>query len=210
MVETLKKEFVKEEGQELRVAAAIFNVSGGFVRKPFLELTPEEWERGWDGSVRTSFNFAQLLLPHLLVHRDTLASSSGSDNHDQHPPTLLFTGATASFKGSANFAAFASPKFGLRATAQSLAREYGPKGVHVAHIVVDGVIDIPRTHGWDMGPEGKIDPNAVRQYIYFPFICSFALSVQSASCCLYKLSLLSGQRNGNKGPFSRLEGGPFR
>ena len=52
-------------------------------------------------------------------------------------------------------------KFALRALAQSLAREYGPKGVHVAHAVIDGVIDIPRTKEWDLGPEGKIDPNAV-------------------------------------------------
>ena len=70
-------------------------------------------------------------------------------------------------KGSANFAAFAAPKFALRALAQSLAREFGPKGpegvVHVAHAVIDGVIDIPRTKGWEMGEEGKIDPNAVRQ-----------------------------------------------
>ena len=44
---------------------------------------------------------------------------------------------------------------------QSLAREMGPKGVHVAHAVIDGVIDIPRTKEWDMGEDGKIDPNAI-------------------------------------------------
>ena len=52
-------------------------------------------------------------------------------------------------------------KFALRAMAQSLAREMGPKGVHVAHAVIDGVIDIPRTAEWNMGPDGKIDPKAV-------------------------------------------------
>ena len=52
-------------------------------------------------------------------------------------------------------------KFALRAMAQSLAREFGPKGVHVAHAVIDGVIDIPRTKEWDLGEGGKIDPNAV-------------------------------------------------
>lgn len=45
--------------------------------------------------------------------------------------------------------------------AQSLAREFGPKGVHVAHAVIDGVIDIPKTKEWDLGEDGKIDPNAV-------------------------------------------------
>lgn len=44
---------------------------------------------------------------------------------------------------------------------QSLAREMGPKGIHVAHAVIDGVIDIPRTKGWDLGEGGKIDPNAI-------------------------------------------------
>jgi NAD(P)-dependent dehydrogenase (short-subunit alcohol dehydrogenase family) len=81
----------------------------------------------------------------------------------QHPPTLIFTGATASLKGSANFAAFASGKFALRALAQSLAREFGPKGVHVSHVIIDGVIDIPRTKAWTFEHEdAKLDPDAVR------------------------------------------------
>lgn len=80
----------------------------------------------------------------------------------KHPPTLVFTGATASLKGSATFSAFASGKFALRALAQSLAREFGPQGVHVAHVILDGVIDIPRTKSWTFEHEdAKIDPVAV-------------------------------------------------
>jgi len=55
--------------------------------------------------------------------------------------TILFTGATASVRGSAGFAAFAGAKHGLRALAQSMARELGPKNIHVAHVVIDGAID---------------------------------------------------------------------
>lgn len=55
--------------------------------------------------------------------------------------TIIFTGATASLRGSANFAAFAGAKHALRALAQSMARELGPKNIHVAHVVVDGAID---------------------------------------------------------------------
>jgi NAD(P)-dependent dehydrogenase (short-subunit alcohol dehydrogenase family) len=55
--------------------------------------------------------------------------------------TILFTGATASLRGSANFAAFAGAKAALRALAQSMARELGPRGIHVAHVVIDGAID---------------------------------------------------------------------
>lgn len=55
--------------------------------------------------------------------------------------TIIFTGATAGMRGSANFAAFAGPKDALRALAQSMARELGHKNIHVAHVVVDGAID---------------------------------------------------------------------
>ncbi len=58
-----------------------------------------------------------------------------------HKGTIIFTGATASLRGSANFAAFAGAKHALRALAQSMARELGPQGIHVAHVVVDGAID---------------------------------------------------------------------
>jgi len=55
--------------------------------------------------------------------------------------TILFTGATASVRGAANFGAFAGAKHALRALAQSMARELGPRNVHVAHVIVDGAID---------------------------------------------------------------------
>ncbi len=55
--------------------------------------------------------------------------------------TILFTGATASMRGGPGFAAFASAKFGLRAVAQSMGRELGPKNIHVAHLVIDGGVD---------------------------------------------------------------------
>jgi NAD(P)-dependent dehydrogenase (short-subunit alcohol dehydrogenase family) len=58
-----------------------------------------------------------------------------------HPQSIIFTGATASLRGGANFAAFAGAKHALRALAQSMARELGPKGIHVAHVIVDGAID---------------------------------------------------------------------
>ena len=60
--------------------------------------------------------------------------------------TILFTGATASLRGGAGFAAFAAAKAGLRAVAQALAREFGPKGLHVAHLVIDGGVDSPAIH----------------------------------------------------------------
>ena len=55
--------------------------------------------------------------------------------------TIIFTGATASLRGGSGFSAFAGAKFALRALAQSMARELGPQGIHVAHPIIDGAID---------------------------------------------------------------------
>ena len=80
---------------------------------------------------RSAFFFSQLSLPLLL-------DSVPKDPSSAHPPTLIFTGATASVKGSARFASFAAGKWAVRALAQSLGREFGPRGVHVGHAVIDG------------------------------------------------------------------------
>jgi NAD(P)-dependent dehydrogenase (short-subunit alcohol dehydrogenase family) len=81
--------------------------------------------------------------------------------------TILFTGATASVRGGAGFAAFAGGKHALRALAQSAARELGPKGIHVAHIVIDGAIDtdfirsqFPERYA-QKADDGILDPEAI-------------------------------------------------
>lgn len=73
--------------------------------------------------------------------------------------TLIFTGATAALRGSTGFAGFAMAKFSLRALAQSAAREFGPQGVHVAHVVIDGQIASARTAERD--PRETLDPAAI-------------------------------------------------
>jgi NAD(P)-dependent dehydrogenase (short-subunit alcohol dehydrogenase family) len=105
--------------------SAVFN-AGNAVRGTPLELTPVEFESTWRGSTYAGFLFARTALPRLL------AAGGGS---------LLFTGATASLRGRGPFVAFAAAKAGLRSVAQSFAREYGPHGVHVAHVIIDGGID---------------------------------------------------------------------
>lgn len=76
--------------------------------------------------------------------------------------SILFTGASASVKGYANSAPFAMGKFGLRGLAQSMARELAPKGIHVAHFVIDGSIATPSTPGLDpRTPDDKLDPDAI-------------------------------------------------
>ena len=148
-VEGIKQEF----GQDVAAAAAIFNASGPFMRKPFLEIPAETFSSSLDVSAMGGILFSQSFLPLLL-------KGVGSS---EHPPSLIFTGATASVKSNAQMASFSTGKWALRALSQSLAREFGPQGVHVAHAIIDGVIDIPRTREWlkDMPSEAKLNADAV-------------------------------------------------
>ena len=84
--------------------------------------------------------------------------------------TIIFTGATASLRGGPGFAAFAGAKFGLRAVAQSMARELGPKGIHVAHLVIDSGVDTAwvrerrRERGQDsFGPDELVNPASIAE-----------------------------------------------
>jgi NAD(P)-dependent dehydrogenase (short-subunit alcohol dehydrogenase family) len=93
-------------------------------------------------SRKGAFLLSQHALPLLLAHAQS-SPSSGT-----HPPTLIFTGATASVKSNALMSSFSTGKFALRALSTSLAKEFGPQGVHVAHAVIDGIIDIELTQKW--------------------------------------------------------------
>ena len=79
--------------------------------------------------------------------------------------TIIFTGATASVRGAAGFAAFSSAKHGLRALAQSMARELGPQNIHVAHVVIDAAVDTAwirehhAAHVEAAGPDGIVNPD---------------------------------------------------
>jgi len=149
-IAVIKKEF----GDDVGAAAAIFNASGGFLRKPFLELPESVFSTSLSVSATGGFNFSQATLPLLL---------NGVKQKSRHPPSLIFTGATASVKANANMASFATGKWALRALSQSLAREFGPQGVHVSHAIIDGVIDIPRTKELlkDLGPEAKLSADGI-------------------------------------------------
>lgn len=149
-IDTIKKEF----GNEVGAAAAIFNASGRFTRKPFLELSEDDFTSSLDVSAKGGFLFSQATLPLLL---------KGVELKSEHPPSLIFTGATASIKASPQLSSFATGKWALRALSQSLAKEFGPKGVHVSHAIIDGVIDIPRTKEWlkDLGPDAKLSADGI-------------------------------------------------
>jgi NAD(P)-dependent dehydrogenase (short-subunit alcohol dehydrogenase family) len=114
-----------------------------------------------------AFVFSQHVLPLLLKHVSSNPSADTASNlhTGNFPPTLIFTGATASVKANAQMAGFACAKFALRALSTSIAKEFAPQGVHVAHAIIDGVIDIPRTKEWLKGlpAEAKIGADDIAE-----------------------------------------------
>ena len=120
--------------------------------KPFEQTMATEFEHAWRVACLGAVIAAQAVIPHMAARKQG---------------TIILTGATAGLRGAANFSAFASAKFALRGLAQSLAREYGPKGVHVAHVVLDGLIDEPQTdQRFGSSPAGRMMANAIaRTYL---------------------------------------------
>ncbi|MEC7488415.1 MAG: SDR family oxidoreductase [Pseudomonadota bacterium] len=107
------------------IEVAVYNV-GGNVRFSILETTSRVYYKVWEMACFGGF----------LTGREVAKRMVARENG-----TIIFTGATASLRGADGYAAFAGGKHALRALAQSMARELGPKGIHVAHIVIDGAID---------------------------------------------------------------------
>ena len=121
-VTTLFERVEKEIGP---VEVLVFNV-GGNVRSSILETTSRVYRKVWEMCALAGFLNGREAA-RLMVERGR--------------GTILFTGATASVRGADGFAAFAGGKHALRALAQSMARELGPKGIHIGHVVIDGPID---------------------------------------------------------------------
>jgi NAD(P)-dependent dehydrogenase (short-subunit alcohol dehydrogenase family) len=131
-----------------------FNV-GGNVRFPIRETTTRVYTKVWEMCALAGF-FAGREAARVMVPRNR--------------GTILFTGATASVRGGAGYAAFAGGKHALRALAQSMARELGPEGIHVAHVVIDGAIDTdftrqraPDSHETRKAANGILDPESIAQ-----------------------------------------------
>jgi NAD(P)-dependent dehydrogenase (short-subunit alcohol dehydrogenase family) len=135
------------------LSLAVHN-AGGNRPSPFLQIDPQVFEEHWRAHALGAFLLAQAALPGML---------------ERQAGSLIFTGATASLRGRANFASFAAAKAALRMVAQSLAREFGPKGIHVAHVIVDGVIDGDRARGFianadeRFGQDGMLHPDRIAE-----------------------------------------------
>jgi NAD(P)-dependent dehydrogenase (short-subunit alcohol dehydrogenase family) len=143
-VQRLFSEVEREIGEP---DVVVYNASAR-LRGPLVDLDPAEVERAIAGSAFAAFLVAQ------QAARRMLPKKSGA---------ILFTGASASVKGYAQSAPFAMGKFALRGLAQSMARELGPQGIHVAHFVIDGGIAQPGRKAAADLPDALLDPDAIAE-----------------------------------------------
>jgi len=117
--------FYEEAERTAPIEVSVFNV-GANVNFPLLETTSRVFRKVWEMACYSGFLSGREAARHMTPR------GSGS---------IFFTGATAGLRGGSGYAAFASAKFGLRAVAQAAARELGPQGIHVAHLVIDSGVD---------------------------------------------------------------------
>jgi NAD(P)-dependent dehydrogenase (short-subunit alcohol dehydrogenase family) len=127
------------------IEVCLFN-AGANVQKPLLETSSELFFKAWQLACYAGF----------LVGREATRCML---RHGRG--TMLFTGATASVRGGKGFAAFAAAKFGLRAVAQSMARELGPKNIHVVHLILDGAVNSAAIHR-RLKAQSGIEPSQIQ------------------------------------------------
>jgi NAD(P)-dependent dehydrogenase (short-subunit alcohol dehydrogenase family) len=134
---------------ELGPVDVLVNHASGGSWKGVRELSLDEFEHAWQVGARAGLQCSQEALD------DMLGEGRGRGDGG----TVIFTGATSSIRGREGAAAFSSAKFAVRGLAESMAREFGPQGVHVAHVVIDGGILPP---GQEVErPEEYLDPDAI-------------------------------------------------
>ncbi len=147
------RRFVEAADSIAPLALAVHN-AGSNRPAPFLKVSAEHFESHWREHTLGGFHVAQAALPVLVEH------GGGS---------LIFTGASGSLRGKALFAPFAAAKAAQRALAQSIAREFGPQGVHVGYVVVDGGIEGERLLTFrpqlkdERGPDGMLNIDAIAE-----------------------------------------------
>lgn len=143
--------FDRVESEMGPLEVVVFN-PGANIHVPIRDTTERQFRKVWEMACLAGF----------LVGREAARRMVPRERG-----TILFTGATASLRGGNGYAAFASAKHGLRAVAQSMARELAPLGIHVAHVVIDGAIDTPwirENFGEALaarGPDAMLAPDAI-------------------------------------------------
>ncbi|WWC67954.1 uncharacterized protein I206_101873 [Kwoniella pini CBS 10737] len=156
---SLKKAFedLKKHWPNGKVDIGIYNVNQSFGLRDFLDSDESQLRAGLESGVVGGWNFSQSIIPLFLSNEpDEITGARG---------VLLFTGATMSLRGGAKFSSLAPGMFARRSLSQSLAREFGPKGIHVGHIILDGIIETDRVKEM-MGEDkdhSRLNPDHIAQ-----------------------------------------------
>lgn len=150
----------------------IYNAGPGGVTFPppsALDVKPDDFQAAFSSGVVGALAAAQQVLPAFI---------------ENQKGTIIFTGATAALRGGAKFSLLSAPKFALRSLAQSLAREFQPQKVHIAHVNIDGVVDLPRTREKWTGKKDEdfLKPSAIADTYW-------ALHEQDSSAWTHELDL---------------------
>jgi NAD(P)-dependent dehydrogenase (short-subunit alcohol dehydrogenase family) len=144
--------FKKIDESETQLESVIYN-AGNNNAKPFLDMDLGFFQDLWEVCAKGAFLVSQQAIPRLLV-------GGGS---------LLFTGATASIRSRPPFTAFAAAKSAERSLAQGLSKEFGPQGIHIAHVIIDGIIDGDKVNlrfpdfANSKGEDGKLDIESIAE-----------------------------------------------
>ena len=144
--------FSQLDEAEVKLESVIYN-AGNNNAKPFLEMDLDFFQDLWEVCAKGAFLISQQAIPRLL-------DGGGS---------LLFTGATASIRSKPPFTAFAAAKSAERSLAQGLAKEFGPQGIHVAHVIIDGIIDGDKVNlrfpdfANSKGEDGKLNIDSIAE-----------------------------------------------
>jgi NAD(P)-dependent dehydrogenase (short-subunit alcohol dehydrogenase family) len=130
----------REVRQQLGPVEILIAHASGSVGEGLLKTTPDQFEQSWRTAVLGAFLCAREAVGDMLK----LATGRVRPTGGRGAGAIIFTGATSSVRGRGGAVAFSSAKFAVRGLAQSLAVELWPKGIHVAHVIIDGVIDTPK------------------------------------------------------------------
>ncbi|KAJ1451038.1 short-chain dehydrogenase/reductase SDR [Pelagophyceae sp. CCMP2097] len=161
--------FAELAEQQGRPEVLVYNLATRPAPAAIADLAPAVLEADMRAGAYGGLLCAQAVLPAMLE------SQKGA---------IIFTGASASLRGSANFGGFAVQKCGLRALAQSLAKEVLPKGVHVAHVIVDALVDMPFIETFLPGAsKGRLIDTDMAADVYW------MLSQQDLRCCTFEMDL---------------------
>lgn len=148
------------------IGVLVYNAGGGGFGKGIMDIEPDAFRGSFDVSCTGALLCTQAVIPGML------ASAGDGDGRFKKRGTIIYTSATAAVRGGAKMAQFACGKFALRGLSQSVAREFQPQGIHVVHVRIDAILDIPQTREkmsrqYEAGELGSCDDIADTYYALY-------------------------------------------